>query len=575
MKKVLTVAPLVMSVLSVSCSPVVGQALISEYSTSGHTSVSATSECQVPSEPISLSESSASYEEMRNYLISDRLPPSEEVRVEDFVDFFPTGYEVNGEDFLVSLDVAPSPFASEGKVLMRLVVQAPSFLTGASMPERLVIMTDISDSMGDLASDEFSSYGLESLKKYELVNLAVEHFISSLPDGIVVSYEFGKPRGYLLDPALLGVANSNGISREGFLESFQRANQPLGDHIRIGLSDGIEAAWNSRSFERSTLFLVFSGDVRHLGDLDPPLEEDDWFTALQDDWFTALYADDWLTALNDLYTALVEDDWFTALEDDLTASTLLHMIRHSRRWGSLAIIGVSVSPSSADVLKTAAAIAGGTYHHIHLSEQVKHLFADNPQRLLSVASPYVSMEVDFDPAAVASYRLLGFDGSTGEVCEKMAESSFLLEGTNLGGEYTILYELDLVDRSGSGSVLESLAVPESLADVNLIYRRLSRPRGRVNESFSKAQVYERFEEASPHFRLAAVAAEFAEVLRTSPYPRFEDLARLMAEADTLAEEFPINWDGELNPSDFAIPELPALLKVAAFLMQTKPSYPTG
>ena len=367
-KKVLTVAPLVMSVLSVSCSPVVGQALISEYSTSGHTALAAASECQVPSEPISLSESSTSYEAMRNYLISDRLLPSEEVRVEEFVDFFPSGYEVNGEDFLVSLDVAPSPFASEGKVLMRLVVQAPSFLTGASMPERLVLMTDISDSMGDLASDEFSSYGLESLKKYELVNLAVEHFISSLPDGTVVSYEFGKPRGYLLDPALLGVANSNGISREGFLEVFQRANQPLGSDIRIGLSPGLRnGVWVAMDEGMSTLFLVFSGDVLHLGDLD--------------------------------------FDSGSSLDDrELGVRSTLRLIRQDDR-SSLAIIGVSVSPSSADVLKTAAEIAGGAYYHIHLSEQAKHLFADNPQRLLSIAAQYVSMEVDFDPGAVASYRL--------------------------------------------------------------------------------------------------------------------------------------------------------------------------
>lgn len=471
---------------------------------------------------------------MRNYLISDRLPPSEEVRVEEFVDFFPSGYEVNEDDFLLSLDVAPSPFASEGKVLMRLVFQTPSLPTDVSMPERLVLMTDISNSMDDLASDEFSSYGLESLKRYELVNLAVEHFLSSLPDGTVVNYHFGTPNGYMLDPVPLGVANSNGMTRERFLELFQRDSQPLDhDDTRIGLyyklMEGVQVA---RAEETSTLFLVFSGDVPSLGDL--------------------VYR----------YGSPLKDSKLVADSESL-AKDVLAQVRQDE-WSSLAIIGVSVRPSSADVLKTAAELAGGTSHHINQSEQAKRLFADYPPRLLSIAAQDVSIEVDFDPTAVASYRLLGFDGHTGEVCKKMAESSFIAERVNLGGDYTILYELDLANRSGSASVLESLA------DVRLNYRRPGEGEGNVTENVSRAQISERFEEASPHFRLAVVAAEFAEALGSSPYPEAEDLAGLMAEADTLAEEFPINWDSKLNPSDFIIPELADLLRSAAFLMYTKP-----
>ena len=72
-----------------------------------------------------------------------------------------------------------------------------------------------------------------------------------------------------------------------------------------------------------------------------------------------------------------------------------------------------------------------------------------------------------------------------------------------------------------------------------------------------------------------MAAEFAEALRDSPYPQAEDLARLMTEADTLAEEFPIDWGSELNPSDVVIPELADLIRSAAFLMHTEKSSPTG
>ncbi len=473
-EKTLLAAIVVVSVLAVSCNPVVGQALTSGASTSGQGVLPTTAECQVLSDPIPLDDRSFSYERMRNYLLSDRLPPSAEVRVEEFVDFFATGYEADGDDFSLDLDVAPSPF-TQGKVLMRLVVQAPDSLPDISMPEGVIFLTDISDSMDGLASDEFSSYGLESLKKYELVNVAVEHFLSSLPDDTVVSYEFGSP------------------------------------------------------IEGSVLVLVFSGEVMHIGDLD-------------------------------------FDSGRSQSDMELVARNLLSEIRRDDKI-SLAVIGVSVSPSSNDILETVAEFAGGTYHRIHLSEQAKHLFADNPQRLLSVAAEDVSIEMDFNPDAVASYRLLGFDGRNGEVCEETAESSFTARRTNLGEDYTILYELDLMNSPDS--------LLESLAEVTLKYRRPGEGGEHASKNVSTAQVSESFEESNSYFRISAVAAEFAEALRDSPYPQAADLARLMTEADTLAEEFPIDWDSELNPSDFVIPELADLIRSAAFLMHTTKSSPTG
>lgn len=522
-EKTLLAAIVVVSVLAVSCNPVVGQALTSRSSTSGQGVLPTTTECQVLSDPIPLDDRSFSYEAMRNYLLSDRLPPSEEVRVEEFVDFFATGYEADGDDFSLDLDVAPSPF-TQGKVLMRLVVQAPDSLPDVSMSELLVLKTDISDSMDGLASDEFSSYGLESLKKYELVNVAVEHFLPSLPDDTVVSFRFGVPRGYLHKPKPLSE-----LTRETFLNSFRRRNLPLGPETRVGFSAG-DLWWRNDGYlEESVLILVFSGEVLHIADLDfdfgEPQREMEYFAR---SWLLRIRRDDKI---------------------------------------SLAVIGVSVSPSSSDILETVAEFAGGTYHRIHLSEQAKHLFADNPQRLLSVAAEDVSIEMDFNPDVVASYRLLGFDGRNGEVCEETAESSFTARRTNLGEDYTILYELDLMSSSDS--------LPESLAEVTLKYRRPGEDGEHASQNVSTAQVSERFEESNSHFRLAAVAAEFAEALSDSPYPQAADLARLMAEADTLAEEFPIDWDSELNPSDFVIPELADLIRSAAFLMHTRKSSPTG
>jgi Ca-activated chloride channel family protein len=93
-----------------------------------------------------------SYTLARSYLNQGMRPPEEAVRVEEFVNFFPQGYELPSarETFRIHVDGAPTPFTeSERYRVIRIGIQ------GYDVPERdrkdaaLTFVIDVSGSMGN------------------------------------------------------------------------------------------------------------------------------------------------------------------------------------------------------------------------------------------------------------------------------------------------------------------------------------------------------------------------------------------------------------------------------------------
>ena len=93
---------------------------------------------------------SGSYTIMRNYINDGYLPPSESVRVEEYINYFEQGYEPppSHQAFTISIDGGPSPFSeSERYSMLRVGLQ------GYEVPDRerkdvsLTFVIDVSGSM--------------------------------------------------------------------------------------------------------------------------------------------------------------------------------------------------------------------------------------------------------------------------------------------------------------------------------------------------------------------------------------------------------------------------------------------
>ena len=191
----------------------------------------------------------------------------------------------------------------------------------------------------------------------------------------------------------------------------------------------------------------------------------------------------------------------------------------------LTTIGVGLGPFNDVLMEQLANSADGTYHYIDSTHEARRIFGSNIVSLLALAARDAKIQVEFNADTVISYRLLGFENR--DVADEDFRDNTVDAGeVGLGQSSTALYELELVGRSRDRSSRDRLAT------ATLRYQRPRRGSiTEIEQSVTGAEIARSFASASPHFRLAAVAAEFAEVLRRSPFVEYRD-----ADMAVLADE---------------------------------------
>ena len=426
-----------------------------------------------PLSTFALDVDTASFVVVRNFLRGGTLPPQEAVRVEEFVNYFDGGYEPVPDEFVIDTEAAPSPFASDGHVLLRVGVRAPDVLADVAAPQSIVVVMDRSGSMGQAAG-----YRGELLQRIELAHQAVDLLLGGLPDGTrvgIVSY----------DDVVATVVEPTDVagSREWIMRRVRDEVTPRGStNAEAGLLRGYKMALAEAEAGWSVLVMLLSDGVANVG---------------------ATRTDKILSEIGD--------------RGDIGLTT----------------IGVGLGPFNDALMEQLANTADGTYHYIDSFGEARRIFVDNLASLLSVAAQDAKIQVVFNPDTVRSYRLLGFENR--DVADEDFRDNTVDAGeVGLGQSSTALYELEPVSASdGSGD-------PTTLATVTLRYERPRR--GSITEvetSIGEDDVAASFAAAGEYFRLAAVVAEFAEVLRGSPFSDGTEagMSALAAEAAAVAEAF--------------------------------------
>jgi len=103
---------------------------------------------QNPLSTFSVDVDTASYANVRRFLVQGRLPPKDAVRIEELVNYFRYDYpEPRGETpFSVSTEVAPCPWRPEHKLVL-VGLRGRSIEDAAVPPRRLTFLLDVSGSM--------------------------------------------------------------------------------------------------------------------------------------------------------------------------------------------------------------------------------------------------------------------------------------------------------------------------------------------------------------------------------------------------------------------------------------------
>ena len=186
-----------------------------------------------------------------------------------------------------------------------------------------------------------------------------------------------------------------------------------------------------------------------------------------------------------------------------------------------------------DVLMEQLANDGnGIYAYVDTLEEARKLFLEDLTSTLEVIALDAKVQVDFNPDLVNYYRLLGYENR--DVADQDFRNDSVDAGElGAGHSATALYAVHL-----------NPAAQGRIATVQLRWEDPETHRvEEINGNFNTFDLSPAFESASPHYRLAVLAAFYAEALRHSPWVGDLSISQIYGLAAPLVNEIP--WDTEV------------------------------
>lgn len=200
-----------------------------------------------------------------------------------------------------------------------------------------------------------------------------------------------------------------------------------------------------------------------------------------------------------------------------TAQELLNRVEAYRKQGIVcSVFGFGQGTYNDAMLETLADKGDGVYRFIDTPAEAQRVFVDDLAATLNIIARDVKIQVEFDPARVASYRLLGYENRA-LTKEQFRDDTVDAGEIGSGQSATALYELALAEGGGDAAT-PYRAAESALGMVRVRWADIDT--GRVEELAHPVRITDRhptFRDAPLRFRLAAGVAELAEVLRQSPY----------------------------------------------------------
>jgi Ca-activated chloride channel family protein len=188
--------------------------------------------------------------------------------------------------------------------------------------------------------------------------------------------------------------------------------------------------------------------------------------------------------------------------------------KHVKEGVTVSVVGFGVGNYRDDLMEALADKGNGNYSYVDSFQQAKRIFQEKLAGTLDIVAKDVKVQVEFDPAVVSSYRLVGYENRA------IADHDFRndsVDAGEIGSGHTVtaMYELQLTKKSGP------------LAAVHM---RWKHPRGESAQEqtfrIATPQIARRFDDASADFRFATAVMGFAELLRQPELPEAEALSRI-------------------------------------------------
>ncbi len=211
---------------------------------------------------------------------------------------------------------------------------------------------------------------------------------------------------------------------------------------------------------------------------------------------------------------------------------LLEQVRGYVQEGiSLSTYGFGMGNYNDVLMEQLANNGNGMYAYVDDALEARRLFVDNLIAALETIALDARVQVDFNPQIVSEYRLIGYEN------RDMADEEYFDDSVDAG-------------EIGAGhSVTAVYAVklyPEAWGEIATLYLRWKDPQTyqvmEMQHSLYAENLSRSFEAAGPRFQLSAVVAQYAEILRQSPYAGRNSLREVSRHAARLTRLIPDDPD---------------------------------
>jgi Ca-activated chloride channel family protein len=200
---------------------------------------------------------------------------------------------------------------------------------------------------------------------------------------------------------------------------------------------------------------------------------------------------------------------------------------------SLSTFGFGLGNYNDILMEQLADQGDGSYAYVDTIREAERLFVTDLTGTLLTIAEEAKIQVEFNPAVVERYRLLGYENRDIDD-EDFRNDSVDAGEVGAGHSVTALYEVKFIE----DAPLNEAAITARL--------RFAEPESgevlEIEEMASRADFHESFEEGSLSFQLSAVVAEYAEILGQSFWASEGGMSALVPDARRIAEYLPEDDD---------------------------------
>ncbi|MCP5158427.1 MAG: VWA domain-containing protein [Gammaproteobacteria bacterium] len=233
---------------------------------------------------------------------------------------------------------------------------------------------------------------------------------------------------------------------------------------------------------------------------------------------------------------------------------LKNLVETQRKSGiALTTLGFGTGNYNDQLMEQLADVGNGNYAYIDTLQEANKVLVEQMNATLLTIAKDVKIQIEFNPAQVEEYRLIGYENRT---LRREAFSNDAVDAGDIGAGHTVtaLYEIAL--RGHGGALIEPLRYGQPPAtdktphgeEIAFLRLRYKQPDSDVSQLLEwpihRDQAISHWQEASERFRFAAAVAGFGQKLRGGHYTGHFSYDDILALARHARGADPYGYRGE-------------------------------